>query len=605
MALVVFHSHTQHCQQECWHLRGVVTRSFDHNAARPVSLHNHPSLFIPVLLSTQHNNTIIQLKMCPGTSPHQIPDSHIQEQHSSSNEDVLMDDSVLDPSLSTIILDDMDTSNIQHSPLGPTFRTCSLGDDPFFTSESSAGSNPSVDRNGFGCPLPCDNMSIDSTGDEFMHNPSDGFCAQFPGYPNDNYASQTSPSNTNITNSHLPAQSPPSYPLGPSSYDPQHMPSIPEAHYPTPASIQPRAEPEVVSPKTPTKSTKKARKSKRGSQNKQKKDWICPYCNRASTCASNLDEHILTHSKVKDYLCTFVNEKGDICHKRFARPWGLTRHCNDVHKIEIEIKKGGRGMRILGPLLGKRSPKKPEADHKQKLRPSGSPSSPSYPRTAYTPNPIADHIRITTPGPDGLCLCATCSSAFAEGNDLLVHNHLDHELPVSSFCLCDYCSSWRFTFQTPTGPCFTFSNVYGSIDDKMEVEAPEVDMKIDPRLLPPAADDFDMMKICPSPIVQDSAYPTSTNVDFPSPSSSPTASVSSMDQESPILTPPPTHPVDNPISAACARLAENTTVSYSQGGHPIHHCPSVSPTTFYGFMGLDYYNMTNEQRRAYLGGAWN
>ncbi|KAG9919895.1 hypothetical protein KCV02_g11736, partial [Aureobasidium melanogenum] len=362
--------------------------------------------------------------------------------------------------------------------------------------------------------------------------------------------------------------------------------------------------------KTPTKSSKKTRKTKRGNQNKQKTEFVCHYCGRISECASNLEEHILTHTGVRDYLCTYVNDKGETCHKRFARPWGLTRHCTEVHKVEVKVTKR-RGMEILGPFLGKGSPKKSMKNKRKTPLLGGSFSSPAAdedaaPLVPYTPPPPVDHIRITTSGPEGPCLCATCDRAFAEGHELMEHNHCVHGLGPSSYCPCDLCIEW-FTPVTSFDNFSTFSSIYGSIDDNMEIETPKDDMRIDPQLLTSGTDnsgyDIGMTDACMSPVAETSTILANADVDILSPSPSPIASDFSIDEESFSLTVPPAHPDVDARSAAWAKIAENDIVTYDSDGFAIQSCPRVSPTTSYGLMGLDYNNMTDEQRRAYFGGA--
>ncbi|KAH0380212.1 hypothetical protein KCU92_g7731, partial [Aureobasidium melanogenum] len=540
-------------------------------------------MFSSVLRSTQHNNTIIQHKTLLSTTRHQDLDNPMQE-YFSSNEDVHMDDSAPDTSLNTIIFNDMDESNIQQSPLETGSQPCSITNDPFFTSDPSA----------------------EVAGDELMYDPLDGFSAESPVHRNYNYAIQTPGPGTFNTNSNLPDQTSTSYPLEFSTHRFEQLP----LNYPAPDSIPPAAELEVQPPKTPTKSSKKTRKTKRGNQNKQKKEFVCPYCRRISECPSNLEEHILTHTGVRDYLCTYVNDKGETCHKRFARPWGLTRHCNDVHKVEVKVTKRG-GVEILGPLLEDGSPKKSKNNKKNTSLLRSPPLTPTAtenanPLAPYAPPPTFDHIRIITSGPEGPCLCATCNEAFPEGNELMKHNHLEHGFLPSSYCACDLCIEC-FTRETSFDDGSTFSNTYGSNDNEMELEVGEKDIRIDPQLLTPGTDgcdgDIGMTDACMSPIAETSTISFNADVDTSSPSPSSIASKFSIDEESAILAPYQSVPVVDERSSAWAKIAENDIVTYDSEGFAIHSCPPVSPTTFYGLMGLDYNNMTDEQRRAYFGGA--
>ncbi|KAG9841693.1 hypothetical protein KCU98_g8537, partial [Aureobasidium melanogenum] len=495
-----------------------------------------------------------------------------------------MDDSVSDTSSNAIIFDDMDQNNIQQSPLEIGFQSCSSMNDPFFTSDHST--------------------EVD--GDELMYNPPDGFSAQPPEYPTYNYAIQTPRSGTHITNLDVPAPTPTSNPLG----SPAHCFQQTPLNYLTPASIPPAAEPEVQPPKTPTKSSKKTRKTKRGNQKKQKTEFVCPSCGRISACASNLEEHILTHTGIRDYSCTYVNDKGETCHKRFARPWGLTRHCNDVHKVEVKVTKR-RGVEYYGPVQEGGSPKRSKKNHKKTSVLNSPPSSSTAtgdatPLVLYTPPPTVDHIRITTSGPEGPCLCATCNLAFAEGHELMKHNHLEHGFLLSSYCSCDLCVGWS-TPETSFDDSSTLFNIYGSNNDDMEIEAFEEDMRIDPQLLTPGTNnsgyDVGMTDACMSPVAETLTTSVDADADTPSYSPSPIASDSSIDEESPLLAPDQSNPDVDALSSAWAKIAENDIVTYDPDGFAIHSCPPVSPTTFYGLMDLDYNNMTDAQRRAYLGGA--
>ncbi|KAH0314765.1 hypothetical protein KCU84_g13326, partial [Aureobasidium melanogenum] len=143
--------------------------------------------------------------------------------------------------------------------------------------------------------------------------------------------------------------------------------------------------------------------------------------------------------------------------------------------------------------------------------------------------------------------------------------------------------------------------------DNMEIETPKDDMRIDPQLLTSGTDnsgyDIGMTDACMSPVAETSTILANADVDILSPSPSPIASDFSIDEESFSLTVPPAHPDVDARSAAWAKIAENDIVTYDSDGFAIQSCPRVSPTTSYGLMGLDYNNMTDEQRRAYFGGA--
>ncbi|KAH0277303.1 hypothetical protein KCU91_g3272, partial [Aureobasidium melanogenum] len=507
----------------------------------------------------------------------------------SPNEDVPMGDSVPDTLLDTVIFDEMDEHSIQHSPLETGSQSGSLAYDPFFTSD------PSAQVNSF----------VDSAGHELMYHSPDGVFGQTPGYLNYDYAAQTPGPCTNFTGPSPLAQTTTSWPLLSS---PMPQPQQTSLNYPTPASIPSAATPEVQIPKTPTKSGKKARKAKRITQNKQTKEFVCPVCGRISACASNLEEHMLTHTGVKDYFCTYVNEKGETCHKRFARPWGLTRHCHDVHKVEVKVTKR-RGVKYIGQSPGNGTPNNNKNNNNKKAHTLDNPPLPStaaedaIPLAQHSPIPNVDRIRIITSGPEGPCLCAPCNLAFPQGNELMEHNHFVHGFPVNPYCGCDLCHEW-FTLETSVDDGSTFFSIYGSNDDNMEVEASDNDFKLDPMLRNLGNDnsgfDIGMMDACMFPIADTPTMSINADFDMSSPSPSPIASI---DEESPILTLPPANPYADERSAAWARIAENDIVTYDSEGFAWHSCSPVSPTTFYALMGLDYNNMTDEQRRAYLGGA--
>lgn len=525
--------------------------------------------------------------MCLGTSPNQILDSPVQEQHFNSNEDVHMDDSNPDAFLNTFIFDNMSEHHIQQSTLHTGCQSRSSLNDLFSAQTSSTEVDSFVDCIQYGNPAPFDDTFVDLDGDEPMHNSAEGSHAQTTEYLSDIYTSPTAYS------SELP------------SHGLHQMPSTPTVHCPTPASIPPAAEPDVQFPKTPTKSfrsTRRARKSERGSQNKEKKVYSCSYCGRISTCASNLEEHILTHTKVKDYLCNHVNEKGETCLGRFARPWGLSRHCNDVHKLDVKVTKGG-GMRILGPFSGHRSPKK-DCTRKTKQPRSNEPVTSNRPvddaSFSYTPPPTIDRIKITTRGPEGSCFCADCELDFFKDIDLIEHNHREHGSPVSSYCSCNLCSAGYYTPETLVNSQPSFSDFLGNGNDEMEVEVPEYDMEIDPVFPTPGVDDSEMMNPCPSSVAQDLSTSTSAKIDTFFTTSSPMSSSFYMDYESDVLNSLQSSPC---VGTNSSHWCENDIVTYTSDGFPIHDCPPVSPATFYRRLGLDYNNMTDEERRTYLGGA--
>jgi hypothetical protein len=340
---------------------------------------------------------------------------------------------------------------------------------------------------------------------------------------------------------------------------------------PTPASVLPASKPNIQQIKTPCKSNKKTRKPNTGKQNTERKKFPCPYagCKRVSTCASNLEEHILTHSGVKEYAC-------ELCPASFGRPWGLHRHYETKHHMDVKVskKKGVRNRVETGSP--KKSGKTGGMDEQQPL-PQGPPTSVLPPQVLspqgpYTPPPTT--IRITARGPEGPFSC--CFEEFADGNDFVIHNHLYHGLLYSFLCSCNICQNKYIVLGEPVQEQPTWN------EQPMDVEPEDEDMNIDPTLRTPVSHTDHLTSSPPSN----------------------TPSTSSMATDSPIYTPPEslldvdTHTdteMDGPIY---------DTITFDSDHFPVHNPGPVSPSTFYADLGLDFRNMSNEACHDYLGGNW-
>jgi hypothetical protein len=332
---------------------------------------------------------------------------------------------------------------------------------------------------------------------------------------------------------------------------------------PTPASILPASKPNAQQIKTPCKSNKKVRKPKTGNPNTEKKKFPCPYpgCTRVSTCAANLEEHILTHTGVKEYAC-------EICTASFGRPWGLHRHYETKHHMDVKVgkKRGVRNRVETGSP--KKSGKTGGMDDQQPLPPVPSPSI-SIPH-AFAPTGY--RINITTRGPEGPFSC--CFMEFADGNELVIHNHLHHVLPCSFLCSCNICQDDHLIVdelvqQNPI-----------SNEHPMDVEPEDEDMNIDPSLRTPA-----------------------TQIHCPTSSpSSDTSSTSSMATDSPIYTPSESLPDANTDTEMAP--PSYGTITFDASSFPVHNDGPVSPNTFYTGLGIDHNNLSNEKGRMHFGGDW-
>lgn len=308
--------------------------------------------------------------------------------------------------------------------------------------------------------------------------------------------------------------------------------------------------PDVHQPKTPTKPSKKIRKPKsKASKGKAKeKSFPCTYpgCPRVSTCASNLADHLLTHTNIRDYPCEYVYENGERCTKSFPRPWGLHRHYGDTHKIDVKVekknglRKSGRkaGMEEQQPLplgppptLTGQSPPPPFVLPIRTLSTDG----PCTPPPTVRPRPDGprfDRIKITTRGPTGPFSC--CGTKYPDGNSFMVHNHFHHNIPNSSFCCCDECENAR-------APTFT---------GDMDIDSSDVYKNIDPRLLAP---------FTPATNRHDSV-------------SSPALSTSSMD-EAPVYTPTESLPDAKFSPNTLANVNADTDMLASLS--PTHSCRNI------------------------------
>lgn len=245
----------------------------------------------------------------------------------------------------------------------------------------------------------------------------------------------------------------------------------------------------IHQPKTPTKSSKPKKKirtsnSKTSKGKAKEKSFRCPYpgCPRVSTCASNLADHLLTHTNIRDYPCEYVYENGERCTKSFPRPWGLHRHYGDTHKLDVKVEKknglrkgstkkqsGMSGQQPLpqGPPPSLTGPTPPPIDLPIRTSSTDGPCTPP-PTIRPPPNgPRFDRIKIITRGPTGPFSC--CGTKYPDGNSFMVHNHFHHNIPNSSFCCCDECENAR-------APAF---------NTNMDIDSSGVYKNVDPSLLAP------------------------------------------------------------------------------------------------------------------------
>jgi hypothetical protein len=441
-------------------------------------------------------------------------------------------------------------------PSGPTFVQSRLPDSASYHNFNACESFMALEdpfSDGF-VPI-CGDIPMN----DFAHDP----CSQpsEPDYPNNNYFFSSlddfedalfSPGNPQVVEiSQIPVDS-------------IEFPS-------TPASVLPAPAPNVQQIKTPCKSNKKTRKPNTGKQNIGKKKFPCPYagCRRVSTCATNLEEHILTHTGVKEYAC-------EICTASFGRPWGLHRHYETKHHMDVKVEKKRGARNRVDTGSPKKSGKTGGMDDQHPL-PQGPPPSvlppqaPS-PQGPYTPPPTS--IRITARGPEGPFSC--CFEEFADGNDFVIHNHLYHGLLYSFLCSCNICQNDQVLIDQPVQQHPTWNK------HPMDVGSEDEDMSIDSTLHTPVTR-TDRLTSSPTSI---------------------TSSTSSMATDSPIYSPSESLPdvdmhtdteMDGPIY---------DTMTFDSDHFPVHNHGPVSPSTFYADLGIDYDGMSNEQLYDYFGDNW-
>jgi hypothetical protein len=478
-------------------------------------------------------------------------DYHVQEQPSNSDQGFLMDDSsTMDYSFEPTL---PSSSNLGSS--GSTFDH----NDPFNTfdpsTESTSFDDYGMDSLEMYGHIPMSNIAYDphaqSSISEYLYN--NDYDDQMI---NDGSLFSDPPDLSMAECPQIQAD----YPI---------VPLTPAATFPpTSATFLPASTP-TTQPKTPSNPTKKPKD--------KTKERPCPHpgCSITSTCPSNLVEHMLTHTKIKDYPCEFIYPDGQKCNKIFARPWGVNRHYKDVHKAEGKVtKKNG----------SRRNGRKKSSEMNVDQEPLPTDLPPTIMTAAegfYTPPPTIcggrDRINITTRGPEGPFFC--CGMRFANGNDFMVHNHSSHNIPNSPFCCCVECQNAE-PFVDPN------STENSVLDHTMDIVAE--DENIDPRILSPASYLHDLVSAPTSP---------ASSVDGDTAIFTPTGSISDALPDADSTT-------DTPTDINMEASASDNTVTYDPEGFPIDNRGAVSPTTFCDLMYLDYNNMTDEELHDYLGGRF-
>jgi hypothetical protein len=467
----------------------------------------------------------------------------------------------------------------------PPFDTQSISSDPAIYHNPTAHQPLSPMKDSFSLsdpfdhstPSHCDGMNNLQIYDDIpMSDPAQDPFSQSSEihYPYNNYSGQPLDHpdvHRGSLNDHgHPFPQPPQYTTGELPHTPINSIEFP----PTPATNLPASKSNNQHLKTPSKSNKKPRKPMSSSQNKEKRKFLCTYpgCTRISTCQSNLDEHILTHTKVREYACEYVSEDRKACTASFGRPWGLHRHYESKHQMDVKVlKKNGARNRVETG-----SPKKIKREGgmgEQRPLPDGLPPSIDGSQGPYTPPPTVDRLNITTRGPEGPFIC--CGREYPDGNSFMVHHHFSHDIPNSSFCCCDSCQNAQLLFD----PSWTEQRVP---DGDMDIETEDENMNIDPTLRTPV---------------------TYNHTHIPISISSPTHSTSSMAENTSIYTPPETLP-DAKIELDTEMDSFDDTVTHNAQDYPIHNHGPVSPTNFYDYMNMDYNDMTDEQFGDAFGNDW-
>jgi hypothetical protein len=486
---------------------------------------------------------------------YQSSDGQIQEQLSYPNEEYPMEGSTMDylfgPTLS---------SDMQSISSDPAFYHNPAAHQSFSPTKDSSSMSDPFDHS---TPSHYDGMNDLQFYDDIpMSDPAHDPFSQSSGtdYPYNNFGVQPL-HHPDVHRSSLhdfgsPFSQPPQYATGELPHTSINTIEFP----PTPATNLPASKSNTQHPKTPSKSNKKPRKPKSSSQNKVKKRFPCTYpgCTRISTCQSNLEEHILTHTKVCDYVCEYKYDDNKFCTASFGRAWGLHRHYGSKHKMDVKVYKKN-GARNRAETGSPKNIKKEEGMAGQKPLPDGPPPTLFDSQGPYTPPPTALRIKITARGPQGPFLC--CGQEYPDGNSFMVHNHFSHDIPNSTFCCCDSCQNAQLLYD----PSWTEQSVP---DGNMDVDAGDEDMNIDPTLRTPVPYTLEH---------------------------TPTTSTSSMDATSPIYNPPETLP-DAKTELDTEMNAFDNTTTYDTDAFPIHNYGgAVSPTTFWDDMDMDYKNMTDDQ----------
>ena len=213
---------------------------------------------------------------------------------------------------------------------------------------------------------------------------------------------------------------------------------------------------------------------------------------------------------------------------------------------------------------------------------TSSPQAPHTPPPTGRPplyNPRSKDITITTRGPTGPFFC--CGGEYADDNSFVVHYHLCHGIFNSPFCSCMLCQPDQMDTTMAEHPL---------PDTNMDIDIPNDNFPIDPQLLMTPAS-----HVHPQDLM----------------SSSPTLSALSMGESSPVYTPAESLPDAKPsMSLADASLPDFIASGFNDTDTDMLAPASSDDTVIFdsdGFLvhsPIDHYNMSEQERRDYLGDEW-